>query len=462
MAGAASAGGRMAVVWFRRDLRLHDHPALTAAIADADAVLPLFVADPVLLHGPLSCARRTDRRLAAVDALRAELLTRGSGLVVRQGDPTTVVAEVAREAGATEVHITADHTPYARRRDIAVASALTTIGARLVAHPGLLVHEVGSIATEAGRPYAVFGPFHRRWQATPRRWALPAPQRIVSPDWITAAASSRIGGLAGDGSSGAPRGEADVMHQLDAFQPRLAGYGADRDRLDREGTSRLSAALHLGTLSPLVLVERVVAAGGAGMDRFLAEVAWRDFYAHRSAAEVAGGIIDRDPVAWRHDPAAFEAWAAGRTGYPAVDAGMRQLAGEGWLHNRARMVVASFLIKDLLIDWRLGAAHFLRHLEDGDVASNTGNWRWVAGVGPGSAPWFRIFDPVAQGRRHDPDGRWIRRWLPELADLPDIHLHQPWLATSPPVDYPGRIVDHAVARRSAIDAAAAAVTDRRR
>ena len=451
--------GNRDIIWFRRDLRVHDHPALTAAIGMADEVMPLFVADPVLLRGRHACARRTDWLWAAVDALRSELEARGSGLVVREGDPASVVVDVAREVGATEVHVTVDHTPYARRRDAAVASALRRIGSRLVEHPGLLVHEVGSIRTDAGRPYAIFGPFHRRWQAAPRRPSLPAPERIASPASIIDEAPSRFGGPAtrepvSGGLPLAPSGEAGAMRQLEAFLPRLAAYGAERDRLDRDATSHLSAALHLGTVSPIVLVERVAAIGNGGADRFLAEVAWRDFYAHRLAQAVADGAIDRDPVAWRDDPAAFDAWKAGLTGYPVVDAGMRQLVVEGWLPNRARMIVASFLVKDLLVDWRLGADHFLRHLEDGDVASNGGNWRWVAGVGPGSAPWFRVFDPVAQGQRHDPDGRWIRRWLPELADFSDAHVHEPWLAPSPPAGDPARIVDHDAARRRALDASA--------
>jgi deoxyribodipyrimidine photo-lyase len=448
--------GEVAVVWFRRDLRVHDHPALTAAVA-AGLVVPLFVADEVLLAGHRSCARRTGRMWAAVAALRAELAARGSRLVVRTGDPPSVVARVARELGAAEVHVTADHTPYARRRDTAVKRALAEVGGRLVEHPGLLVHEAGSIVTGSGHPYAVFGPFHRRWLATPMRQSLPAPARIISPDALsTAPAGGRGADIAGSASPAAPSGEADAQHQLEAFLARLPTYAADRDRLDREATSRLSADLHFGTLSSVVLAERVAATAWPGADRYLAELAWRDLYAHRMVAEAADGVVDRDPVAWRHDPAAFAVWAVGRTGYPAVDAGMRQLAAEGWLSNRARMIVASFLVKDLLIDWRLGAEHFLRHLEDGDVASNTGNWRWVAGVGPGAAPWFRIFDPVAQGRRHDPDGRWIRRWLPELRELPGSDVHEPWHASRPPTDYPPRVVDHAVARRRALDAARAA------
>jgi deoxyribodipyrimidine photo-lyase len=308
--------------------------------------------------------------------------------------------------------------------------------------------------------------------------SLPAPARIASPAWVRHGGKPGVGtgsaggvapaggdleargvaatdGIAETDGAAESGGELEALARLEAFLARLSGYGMDRDRLDRDASSRLSTALHLGTLSPTVLVERIAARGGPGADRFLAEVAWRDFYAHRLAAEAGGAEIEPDPITWRDDPVAFEAWATGRTGYPAVDAGMRQLAATGWLPNRARMIAASFLVKDLLIDWRRGARHFMRHLEDGDMASNTGNWRWVAGVGPGSAPWFRIFDPIAQGRRHDPGAHWIRRWLPELADQSDALVHEPWLATPPPSGYPARIVDHAQARRRALAAASA-------
>jgi deoxyribodipyrimidine photo-lyase len=461
----------VAVVWLRRDLRLHDHPALTAALAAADAVVPVFVLDERLLAGPRSSANRSWFLLGSLRALADDLGARGSRLVVRSGRPETVIPDLAVEVGAGDVFATRDVSPFARARDRAVADALAATGRRLHLRPGLLVAEPEEVAGADGRPVMVFTPFFRRWAAVPRRALLPAPPAIpgaavpvpgepLPPPPPPTAAPALLPGP----------GEGAARERLARWiaSAALPSYAEGRNRLDVEGTSRLSADLKLGTLSPL---EVLLAAEGPGEGRrvFVSELAWREFYAHVlwHVPHVVRGAFRPayDAIRWADDPAALAAWQEGRTGYPVVDAAMRQLAGSGWMHNRARMIAASFLAKDLLVDWRRGEDHFMRHLVDGDVAANNGGWQWTAGTGTDAAPYFRIFNPVSQGRRFDPTGGYVRRWVPELARVPDAYLHEPW--TMPPGvqdaagcvigrDYPAPIVDHGAARERALAAYAAA------
>ncbi|HEX8025524.1 MAG TPA: FAD-binding domain-containing protein, partial [Candidatus Limnocylindrales bacterium] len=329
---------------------------------------------------------------------------------------------------------TRDHTPRARARDAAVATQV-----RLRLTSGQLIVE-----PEALGQMRVFTPFHRRWVAQVARASdrvstsgSPTPPRMdVPPDLASEPIPDRP-------SRGGPEARARLL----AFAAGPADrYSADRDRLDLLGTSRLSADLHFGTLSPLTALATVES------EAFRRQLAWRDWAAHLLWFD-PDAIGDELP--WRDDPDGLRAWQEGRTGYPTVDAAMRQLATEGWIANRARMIVASFLTKDLLIDWRAGAAHFLRQLVDADVANNRLGWRWTAGVGPDAAPYVRVLNPVLQGQRFDPDGRWVRRWVPEVAGLPDALVHQPWAADQPPRGYPRPIVDHRAARERALAAFAA-------
>jgi deoxyribodipyrimidine photo-lyase len=448
------------VVWFRRDLRLHDHPALARAVSDGDRVAPLFVLDDRLLAGPARSANRLWFMRESLAALADDIARRGAPLSVARGDPVDVVPAFATRIGARRVVVSRDHAPYGRGRDDRVEARLRASGVGWEAAPGLLIQDPGTVLTAAGGPFRVFGPFQRAWLTLPTRAVLPAPDQLDGIESGDRAGLDRrvlgevldsIAPTAGAALLIAP-GEAAARARLAAWADgsALDRYASDRDRLDRDGTSRLGADLRWGLLSPVEVAARC-AGPGEGRRRFLSELAWRDFYAHLlwSAPSLARASFRPalEGVAWETEPAVVDAWRAGRTGYPVVDAAMRQLQATGWMHNRARMIVASFLTKHLGVDWRVGAAHFMEHLLDGDVASNSGGWQWAASTGTDPQPWFRVFNPTLQGRRHDPDGAYVRRWVPELAGQPDALVHEP-----PPGAYLPPIVDHAAARRRALDA----------
>ncbi len=460
-----------AVVWFRRDLRVHDHPALIAALAHDEGVVPLFVLDERLLHGRWPSSNRIWFMLASLTELAAELDRRGSRLHIRAGRTEAVVPAFAHEVGATDVYVSRDHTPYGRRRDRAVADALLVDGIRLHARPGTTVHEPDEVLTADGRPFVVFTPYRRAWEARPRRTLLPAPDRISLPHDLRAE-PGEVPDLAGLGLPPPTAdlrqipepGEAAARSRLERWvaDDRIEAYADMRDRPGTAGTSRLSQDLRFGTLSALEVVERA-SGDSRGRQSFVSEVCWRDFYAQVLWHHPR--VMDRafqeryDAIAWGDDPAAIAAWREGRTGYPIVDAGMRELRVTGYMHNRTRMIVASFLTKDLLVDWRVGERHFMEHLVDGDPASNNGGWQWAASTGTDAAPYFRIFNPVTQGVRFDPDGSYVRRWVPELRDVPTARIHAPWEMTDEEqatsgcrigLDYPTPIVNHGDARRRAL------------
>ena len=480
------------VVWFRRDLRVHDHPALSAS-ASRGPVIPLFVLDPGLLRGRFASPNRTWFLLGAVDALAAELEARGVPLSVRVGPATEVVPAFALAVGAGSVAISRELTPYGRLRDQAVADALASVGIDLRATSGVLVHEPEEVVTGGGRPYAVFSPFLRRWESLALRDVLPAPKRLIGipatnepclpPGGVAALPTVqrlRLAKPTARAETLPERGEAAARARLARWVAAVpdggpTAYAVRRDRLaDEAGTSHLGADLRLGLLSPVEVAARALAADGGtnGSRRFLSELAWRDFYAHvlwhdpsiarrefqKRYADVrwpGGSDAEGSPAS----SAAIDAWRTGRTGYPIVDAAMRQLAATGFMHNRGRMIASSFLAKDLLVDWRIGEAHFMHQLLDGDPASNLGGWQWVASVGTDPQPWFRVFNPVTQGQRFDPDGQYVRRWVPELARVPTARIHTPWTMSPDEalaagvrigIDYPAPIVDHAEARLRAL------------
>jgi len=441
----------VAVLWFRRDLRLADHPALAAATASARQVVALFVDDDRLRAR--SGAPRVVFLDGCLDALDEDLDGR---LVRRPGDPVEVVREVAREVGAATVHASEDFGPYGRIRDAAVAEALLADDVELRLTDSPYAVDPGTVLNQSGQPFKVFTPFSKAWVrlASRRR-----PVEVPAVDWVDGLRSARPKAARVDRGVDLPdAGERAAHERLDVFlEEAVESYGDQRDLPAIDGTSRLSPHLKFGTIHPRQILDRL-ADGRPGHDKFRSEVAWREFYAdvlfHRPDTvrrafnpKMAALRLDAGPDA----DARFAAWCEGRTGYPFVDAGMRQLVGEAWMHNRVRMVVASFLVKDLHVDWTRGAAFFLEHLVDGDLASNQHGWQWVAGTGTDAAPYFRVFNPVAQGKRFDPDGDYVRRWVPELAGVPGAAVHEPWsLPTGVPHGYPDRMVDHAAERAEAL------------
>ena len=416
---------RCAVVLFTRDLRVHDNPALASAAREAERVLPLFVLDDRLLA---VSERRAALVAAALRDLDDSLRQLGAGLVVRRGDPVAETVLAARACGAEAVFLAEDVSPYARRRGRRLRDAL-----EVRACPGVTVVPPGAVTPADRDHYRVFTPYHRAWSAGPWRAPEAVPERLALPD--------------GAGPGGVP--DADAGGGETAARAVLDGWLADgdaryadaRDDLAADATSKLSIPLHLGLLSPLEVAAR------NGSDELVRQLAWRDFYAQLLAAVPASATRDLHPARreWRDDADGLAAWKEGLTGYPVVDAGMRELAATGFMHNRARLIVASFLTKDLGVDWREGAAHFEALLLDGDVASNRGNWQWVAGTGVDTRPG-RIFNPTTQGKRFDPDGEYVRRWVPELGGVDGGAVHEPWkLGPLLTGGYPGPIVDHAEA-----------------
>ncbi|HTX30463.1 MAG TPA: deoxyribodipyrimidine photo-lyase [Solirubrobacteraceae bacterium] len=457
-----------ALLWLRRDLRLHDHPALRAALDHDGPLVPVFCLDPRLLGGRHASGPRTQFLLECLADLDQSLDRRGSRLVVRRGRPERVLAELARDLGASHVFWTADVSPFARRRDQSVRRELEGLGAEVHVLPGLFVlDDPEGLHTTAGDPYRVFTPFHRAWLKCDRREVLPVPRSL--PALPSAVEPGRLPplqelGLEETVVRAATGGEHPGRRRMQQFlADLLVGYGRGRDDLGADVSSRLSAYLHFGCISPRELEARLP--GDPGAQEFRRQLCWRDFYAHVLAHFPTNARHEfqdryRGSIRWSRAERRFQAWCEGRTGYPLVDAAMRQLRREGWMHNRARLVVGSFLTKDLGLDWRWGERWFMRLLIDGDEASNNGNWQWIASVGVDPQPPFRrIYNPARQQARFDPNGAYVRRYIPELRDVPDEYLAEPW--TMPEAlqreagcvigeDYPPPIVDHAVARREAL------------
>jgi deoxyribodipyrimidine photo-lyase len=427
------------ILWFRRDLRLADNPALAAAVAAADDVLPLFVVDPALWR-PAGVPRRS-YLTASLRALGEQI---GSSVVVRSGDPASVVPAVAAEVGADSVFVSADFGPYGARRDERVAAALAEHDdRRLERHGSPYAVDPGEVRNKQGEGYRVFTPFSRAWRDHGWPDPVPAPERV---NWRVDVPSDDLPDVAlPDDISLPPAGEAAARRRWRGFlDTALADYATARDRPDLDATSRMSVHLKWGEIHPRTMLADLRGRRGESRWRYETELAWREFYADVLAARPGSAREYYRPelAAMDYDlpEQRFEAWCEGRTGYPIVDAGMRQLRAEGWMHNRVRMIVASFLVKDLHIEWQHGARHFMRWLVDGDLASNQHGWQWTAGTGTDAAPYFRVFNPIEQGKKFDPDGVYIRRHVPELRDVPLAELHQPH----------DPIVDHAEERREAL------------
>ncbi len=473
------------IVWFRHDLRLDDNPALRAAAARG-AIVPLFIHAPEeerpwepgaasrwWLHGSLS-------RLAE------SLAKAGAALVIRRGPSLDTLRGVAREHGATHVVWNRRYEPAVVARDTGIKQALTGDGLVCESHGGGNLFEPLHVATKEGKPYQVFTPF---WRALLLREEpaepLPAPKKLLAAAPVGRTAASlpvdALGLLPAIDWAGGMRaawkpGEAAARRRLDTFLERVGRYDTERDRPDRDGTSALSPHLHFGEISPRRVWHAVRGAAGGlpaaritagGAEAYLRELGWREFATHllfhfpHTADAPLRADYARFP--WVEDPVGLRAWQRGRTGFPVVDAGMRQLWETGWMHNRVRMIVASFLVKDLRVSWLEGARWFWDTLVDADLAANTLGWQWAAGCGADAAPYFRIFNPTSQGERFDPGGDYVRRFVPELARLPADAIHAPEEADAATLreagvtlgrGYPAPIVDHAEARKLALAALA--------
>ena len=451
--------------WFRRDLRVTDNTALFQAYSESERLVPVFCWDDAILRSPDVGAARVDFLLRSLHSLSRNLDSLGHRLVIRHGPPEEVLPTLAREAGASAVFVNRDYEPYSVARDARVEAVLTEHGIQLRSHKDRVIHEGREVLTRTGTVFSVFTPYSKAWKAKPLSW--PAP-RIGGPK----APAPSLGSLPlpesaavlghPAGQSPCAAGERAGLELLDQFlEARVFDYDHGRNLLSEpNGTSLLSPHLRFGTVGIRTVLERLQSArtrttttvGQKSCDTWLSELIWREFYIQILAnhPRVASGSFrpEYDQIQWRGTDAQFEAWCAGQTGYPIVDAAMRCLNATGWMHNRLRMIVAMFLTKDLMVSWQRGERYFMKALADGDLAANNGGWQWSAGCGTDAAPYFRIFNPVTQGQKCDPDGDFVRRWVPELKDAPADCIHEPWtrpllLARS---RYPSPIVQHDVQR----------------
>jgi deoxyribodipyrimidine photo-lyase len=459
--------------WFRRDLRLDDNTALARAARDADRVVPVFVLDDHYARDPNVGPARLRFLRECLEDLEAAVAKAGGRLLVRKGPASEALPLLLAETGARAVYANHEIGPYPERRDREAAAAVEAAGAEFRLFPDELRVPPDEVATDSGAPYTAYTPFLKRWSAAGKREPEARPARLAAAE-LASVPLSRVRAwrdLPADPAvlSG---GETAARARLDRFLGGgLSGYARDRDFPGRRGTSGLSAHLHFGTISARSVFAAVRAAGEgatpgaqASLSRFVAELAWRDFFHHVlfHFPRVAEGNFRRefDRLAWRENGEGLAAWKEGRTGFPFVDAAMRELSTTHAMHNRARMVAASFLTKDLHVHWREGESWFERQLVDADLANNNGGWQWAAGTGTDAAPYFRIFHPVLQSKRFDPDGEYIRRFVPELSGVSDAKIHEPWTMSSSEqrdagcqigADYPAPILDHARERAVALE-----------
>lgn len=473
------------ICWLRRDLRLEDNLALQGALQSEQPVIILFILDPALVdQPPIFGLPRLKFMLAALHSLDQRLRAYDRCLLVQQGEPIRVLKALIETTRATDLFFNVDYTPYARTRDEKIEPEIGipchTFHDRLLVAPE-------EISSTGDKPFTVYTPFKNKWREYPKRISEPQHYALSShrlydagvghlhnfgvPDLKELGAANTI-----DIPEASPHAATKRLRMF--AENKIYKYNEMRDHLanpfgdPHNGTSSLSPYIRFGLISPRQI--RAAAAEAyqtapsehaiESVNKWVDEMIWHEFYTHIlwHFPHAAHGNFNRkyDAVQWRRAPDELERWKAGQTGYPVVDAAMRQLKATGWMHNRARMIVASFLTKDLLIDWREGERYFMDLLLDGDIAANNGGWQWTAGTGTDAQPYFRIFNPVLQSKKADPDGIFIRQWLPELADVPTKYIHEPWKMDSPPRHYPPPMVDHVEARERTLAAYAVIKTDK--
>ncbi|GAP21760.1 cryptochrome/photolyase family protein [Leptolinea tardivitalis] len=450
----------VSIWWIRRDLRLDNNAALEAAQKSGLLVLPVFILDDHLMKPSLS--RRHRFLLEAIINLKEHLAARGSGVVIRRGDPLEKMRELVCETGATSIFAEEDFTPYARQRDEVIKKHLP-----LKLTDGLTIHHPTAVLKPDGSPYTVFTAFSRKWRSLPVVFLSTRPRDCFLPaNQIPYSDSMPEFAPVADFPGTRKEAETRLTRFIDASSHTYHEY---RDRMDLDGTSGLSPYIRFGLISASEVINRLrsdkITTLPAGFEVFNNELIWRDFYHsiifHFPFVRETSFREEFRKLVWRNAPSDIQAWKEGRTGYPVVDAGMRQLKQTGWMHNRARMITASFLTKDLLINWQEGEHWFMDQLVDGDLAANNGGWQWAAGTGTDAAPYFRVFNPVIQGKKFDPYGDYVRRWLPELREIRGGRIHEPWLipeyelaraGVQLGVTYPLPIVNHSQARERALHA----------
>lgn len=461
-----------AIWWVRRDIRLHDNQTLAAAIKNANCLLPLFIIEPELMND--AAPKRRAFLLNALADLDRQLQALDSRLIVRQGPALAAFKQLFDDLGDFEIYAHEDYSPFSRERDAAVGEAL-----RLKACPGVTLRHPNKVLKDDGDPYVVYTPYKNSWYESPLPTpadCLPAPASLPPlPDEIATESFPSAEPVAGF-----PATAREAQERLTKFTDQgIHHYKSRRDRMDLDGTSRLSPYLRFGLISAREAFSQAQIAflqAGSDQDRaeirtWMNELVWREFYTailYYFPNVMEGPFRDKyQDVPWRDAPEDLKAWQDGKTGFPIVDACMRQLKQTGWMHNRGRMIVASFLTKDLLINWQEGEAWFMANLVDGDPAANNGGWQWSAGTGTDAAPYFRIFNPVLQGQKYDPDGAFIAHWVPELKKLPVKFRHEPWKMYEEEAqkyefvkgqDYPEQIIDHHFARERALNAYKSAST----
>jgi len=453
--------------WFRRDLRIHDNTALSEACRRAGQVIPVFILEDALRTGPDVGAARLLFLLRSVAELRQRLRDEGSDLIIRLGRSENEMPKLTQEIKAEAVFCNTRYEPYAQRRDARVFNGLNAMGIGFEAFKDAVIWHEQEILTQTGRPYSVFTPYSKAWKV--RKCLPPCPTPHFNKFQLTEAVRSDELPLdpAAFGHACSQTicetGEHAALKALDDFiREKVFAYAGARNRVDLEGSSQLSAHLRAGTIGIRTLMAKLSAARAAGTtgqkascDAFLNELIWREFYAQvlHNFPHVTRGAFrpEYDALEWSNCEEHFKAWREGYTGYPIVDAAMRCLNATGWMHNRLRMIVSMFLTKDLLIHWQWGERYFMKQLVDGDMAANNGGWQWSSGTGTDAAPYFRIFNPTSQAEKCDPQGAFVRRWIPEFAQMPDEFIHEPWREPLMAGKYPPRIVLHEEQRPKALE-----------